>query len=95
MNNQIQRLDDLRLQSMNLRVECDHCGHYGIVDGPKLWRWFAVHRWDSQLIRVGEHMRCGACAHRPARLSPTADAPSIDFGPQTDAEWKTVVARLR
>jgi hypothetical protein len=89
------RLEDLRLQSLNLAAECSNCGHRGVVDGPKLWRWFALHRWDGSLLKIGEHMRCSICRRRPTALDATSDAPSIDFGPRNDAEWKAAVERLR
>lgn len=89
------RLEDLRLHSMNLRAQCDNCGHGGVVDGPKVWRWFQVHRWDGTLAKVSEHMRCSVCRRRPTILSPTEEPPSMDFGPRSEAEWKEAVARLR
>ena len=89
------RLDDLRLASMNVKAECGNCGHVGIVDGPKLWRWFAIHRWDATMTKVADHMRCSVCRRHPTMLTPTETSPSKDFGPCSEAEWKAVVARLR
>jgi hypothetical protein len=89
------RLDDFRLNSMNVEAECSNCGHAGVVDGPKLWRWFAIHRWDASLSKVGDHLRCSVCRRRPTKLTPTSSSPSIDFGPRSEGEWKAAVARLR
>lgn len=95
MKADLTRLEDLRLQSKNLAVECGNCGHHGVVDGPKLWRWFALHRWDSGLTKIAEHMRCSVCRRRPTGFEATTATPSIDFGPRSEAEWKAAVARLR
>ena len=80
---------------MNLRVECASCGHIGVVDGMKLWRWFAIHRWTETLAKVSDHMRCSVCKRRPSKLEPTTAPPSIEFGPRSEREWQAVVKRLR
>jgi len=87
------RLDDLRVQHLNLRAECSNCGHVGVLDGAKLWRWFALHRWDTSFTTAGQHMRCNVCRRRPAILTSTADPPTSEFGPKTEAEWKKAVDR--
>lgn len=89
------RLEDFRVRAMNLRVECGNCGHVGVLDGQKLWRWFVLHRWKSTLDRIGEHMRCSVCKRRPTGFAPTQDAPTHDFGPADEREWKALVRRLR
>lgn len=89
------RLEDLRLRSENLAAACSHCGHAGVVDGAKLWRWYAVHFWDGALDRISEHMRCQVCKRRPTKLEATSAEATIDFGPRTEAEWQDVVIRLR
>lgn len=89
------RLEDFRIHAMNLGVECGNCGHRGVVEGAKIWRWFALHRWNGELNKVGEHMRCSVCRRRPTSLAPTPAEPSIDFGPRSEAEWKAAVQRLR
>lgn len=89
------RLDELRIHSMNLKAECSNCGHHGVVDGPKLWRWFALHRWNDGHSKVAEHLRCSVCKRRPTNLAPTQEEPTMDFGPRSEAEWKTTVKRLR
>jgi hypothetical protein len=45
---------------MNLGVEYGNCGHRGVVDGAKLWRWFAVHRWNDAKAKVAEEPICEA-----------------------------------
>ena len=90
----VNQLDELRVAHLNLRAECSNCGHAGIVDGAKLWRWFALHRWDASLDAVPRHMRCQVCGRRPTALHPTIEAPTIDFGPITEAQWKKAVERL-
>nr|WP_231708377.1 hypothetical protein [Sphingomonas populi] len=80
---------------MNLSVECGSCGHQGVVDGPKLWRWFAVHRWNGSIERVGQHLRCSVCKRRPSKLEATQAQPSVEFGPRSEREWQAVVKRLR
>jgi len=89
------RLEDFRIRSMNLGVECGNCGHNGVIDGPKLWRWFALHRWNGVMDKVGEHMRCSVCKRRPTGFAPTSAAPSIDFGPRNEADWEAAVRRQR
>jgi hypothetical protein len=89
------RLEDFRINSMNLGAECGNCGHRGVVEGPKLWRWFAVHRWDGTLAKIGEHMRCSVCRRRPISFAATPAEPSIDFGPKDEAGWQRLVQRLR
>lgn len=89
------RLEDFRVRSMNVGAECGNCGHRGVVNGAKLWRWFQIHRWDGAIGKVGQHMRCSVCRRRPTNLAPTPADPSIDFGPQSEPEWQAVVKRLR
>ncbi len=89
------RLEDLRIEGLNLSVACTACGHQAILDGPKLWRWFAVHRWDGAVARIGEHLRCSICGDHPTVFSTTFDAPTMSFGPTDEAGWQRLVSRLR
>jgi hypothetical protein len=91
----INRLDDLRLHGLNLRVECSKCGHSGVFDGPVIWRWFALNQWDGALDKISRHLMCSVCRNRPAAFAPTSDAPTVLFGPKNEAEWKSAVQRLR
>jgi hypothetical protein len=89
------RLEDFRVHAMNLKVECVGCGHTGVLHGPKLWRWFAVHRWDGSLAKIGDHLRCSACRLRPTVFMPTSGGPTLDFGPRDERGWQDLIARLR
>ena len=95
MSGSFERLEDLRIGSLNLGLKCGNCEHRGVVDGAKLWRWFAVHRWNGAREKVAEHMRCSVCKRRPTALEPTPEPPSIEFGPRSEAEWQAIVKRLR
>ncbi|WP_454887323.1 hypothetical protein [Sphingomonas oryzagri] len=95
MDPEFTRLEDYRVRRMNMRVECGNCGHAGVLDGEKLWRWFVLHRWKSSLDQIGDHMRCSVCQRRPTGFTPTSDPPTRDFGPSDELGWKAVVRRLR
>src|SRR3546814_15201075 len=88
-------LEDIRRQTTNVAATCAFCGHRGIVDGAFLWRWFALHRWNSRPENIIEHMRCSVCRRRPSLMEATDEAPTVSFGPRDEREWQQVVARLR
>src|SRR3546814_11842539 len=85
-------LEEIRRNRSNVAVRCGFCGHQGVVDGGILWRWFALHRWDSRPTDVIEHMRCTICRRRPVEVGATSEAPAVEFGPRDEAEWQAVVA---
>ncbi len=89
-----ERLDDLRLNSLNLEVRCPKCGHIGIVEGAKLWRWFALHRWNTAADKIAEHLRCSVCDCRPTTMGATSEPPTITFGPSSPDEWEAAVRRI-
>lgn len=95
MDARFETLEDIRRRRVNVAVTCGFCQHRGVVDGGTLWRWFALHRWDSRHADIVEHMRCSVCRRRPSGLEATDETPTIDFGPQSEDEWQDVVARLR
>ena len=88
-------LEDIRRRCVNVAVTCGFCGHRGVVDGAILWRWFALHRWNSRHADVVEHMRCTVCSRRPSLLEATEETPTIIFGPDSEPEWQEVVAKVR
>jgi hypothetical protein len=90
-----QSLESLRQASLNLGVECGWCEHRGVIDGPKLWRVFAIRRWRSEMARVTEHLRCSVCKRRPQNLVPTSDAPTSDPFPKDERGWQLMVRRAR
>jgi hypothetical protein len=91
----MKRLEDLRLGNLNLSFECGWCAHAGVLDGAKLWRWFAVHMWKSDGASVPEHVRCSVCRRRPTKLTPTTDAPTADPFPVNEDGWQRIIRRLR
>jgi hypothetical protein len=90
-----QSLESLRQASLNLAVECGWCEHRGVIDGPKLWRVFAIRRWPGELSRVKEHLRCSVCRRRPQTLEATSDAPTCDPFPKDERGWQLMVKRAR
>ncbi|KTT72606.1 hypothetical protein [Sphingomonas endophytica] len=78
----------------NAAVVC-RCGHAGVIDGKKLWRYFLAHAWDTRLHMAGDHLRCTRCRARQPRIRLTSQKPTTDFGPRDDREWKELVRRLR
>lgn len=95
MAGSFESLEEIRRNRSNVAVRCGFCEHRGVVDGGILWRWFALHHWDSRPIDVIEHMRCTICRRRPVEVAATLETPTIEFGPRDEAEWQEVVARLR
>lgn len=89
-----ERLDDLRMGSMNLLVHCQACDRASVIDGGKLWRWFALHRWNSAADKVAEHLRCSLCQQRPSAVEATESEPTVDFGPGSPEAWETAVRRI-
>src|SRR3546814_1284410 len=73
-------LEEIRRNRSNVAVRCGFCEHRGVVDGGILWRWFALHHWDSRPTDVIEHMRCTICRRRPVEVAATLEAPTIEFG---------------
>lgn len=88
-------LEDIRRNRTNVAARCGFCDHRGVVDGGALWRWFALHRWNSRPADLVEHMRCSICRRRPVELEATSESPTIEFGPRDEVGWQEVVARLR
>ncbi|PAL19296.1 hypothetical protein CD928_22635 [Sphingopyxis sp. GW247-27LB] len=95
MAGSFESLEEIRRNRSNVAVRCGFCEHRGVVDGGILWRWFALHHWDSRPTDVIEHMRCTICRRRPVEVAATLEAPTIEFGPRDETEWQEVVARLR
>src|SRR3546814_6911437 len=71
------------------------CGHRGIVDGAFLWRWFALHRWNSRPENIIEHMRCSVCRRRPSLMEATDEAPTVSFGPRDERRSEEHTSELQ
>src|SRR3546814_19263570 len=88
-------LEEIRRNRSNVAVRCGFCEHRGVVDGGILWRWFALHHWDSRPPDVIENMRCTICRRRPVDAAAPFEELTIDFGPRAETDWQEGVARRR
>jgi hypothetical protein len=77
----------LRQASLNLAIESGWCGHQAVIDGPKLWRVFAIRRWPDEMTRAKARLRCSVCKRRPKEISPTSEPPTCDPFPKDERGW--------
>ena len=80
---------------LNVAIACANCGHRGVLHGPSLWRVFAIHRWDGDIARVSQHLRCSVCRRRPTTIEATTDAPTSNPFPKDETGWQRMVKRAR
>lgn len=94
-NIKIEDLGDCLRHGVHLAAIC-RCGHIGVLDRRKLWRYYLARGWSTRKHRVHEHIYCSKCRRRPAQLRVTHMMPQGPaWGPQTDAEWKQLVKAMR
>ena len=86
---------DIARRQANVAALCQ-CGHIGVLDGSKLWRFFTIRRWETAIHRVARRLRCSVCGRRAREIRMSNQRPhGPDWGPRTQAEWERLVARLR
>lgn len=97
-NLKIEQLGDVVRHGFNLAVQCQ-CGHSGVIDAPKMERWYMCHCWDTRMHLLREHLYCLGCGGRPPRayLRATASEPTGPPGrfPASEEGWKRLVRGLR
>lgn len=74
----------------NVAAIC-RCGHRGVLDGPKLSRYFVLRLWDGRLHVVGDRLRCTRCGARSPTIRISGERPTIDFGPRDEGEWQQLL----
>lgn len=94
-NTRLDSLHDLIKHKANLRVTCP-CGKFHIYDASRFARYALVKQWNTQLEALRHRIRCEACGRRGPHMRAVANPPTpADPFPQTEAEWKLLVRRLR
>ncbi|PKP91439.1 MAG: hypothetical protein CVT77_12165 [Alphaproteobacteria bacterium HGW-Alphaproteobacteria-16] len=88
-------LDDVLRGGANIRPRC-RCGHVSVISCAQLRHYFSIHRWDTHLHRVGEHLYCSRCFRRPVEVGVSFEDPnSPPFGPRNQQELTQLIRRLR
>lgn len=90
-------LQDLVRYRRNLLVKRSiHCRYGAVLDGEKLYRWFAAHGWNNGLARVSLRLRCSRCRARPESVRVTSERVNGPaWGPRSEANWVAAMKRAR
>lgn len=94
MNVRFDSLYDIAGRDANLLVVCN-CGNRQVISARSMLRLFHLRNWNNQLVNVRLRLRCRVCLGRPDRVGPTAEAPTMTAGPDSEYGWKMLARRLR
>ncbi|WP_134095849.1 hypothetical protein [Novosphingobium sp. PhB55] len=94
-NISFQDLDDFLEQKANLEAVCGTCGHRGVLDAAKVYRWFLCHAWNTATAVAHLHLRCSKCKGRPGSIRPSSNVPDRPRWMSSQQDWSNLTRRLR